>query len=407
MLDLAALALRNTLRNKRRTLLTMVSITVGCAAMICFAGFIAFTFEGLRETTIRTQLGHMQIYREGYFERRVSDPPSVMIEDAEALEAALAGVEGVLTVTGRLGFSGIGGTGETALNMRVTGVDPARETEFADFEILVDGRNLRPGDEDAGVVGHDLMVGLGAEVGDWVTMLTSTLDGVINAVDFRIVGVVRTGSKTYDAVFVKVPLSLAQRALGTRAVERVVVLLEDTAGLPGAAADIEARLAALDGRFETRAWHELAEFYRSVTALYGGLFRVFAAIVVVVVMFSVVNTMTMAVLERTSELSALRAMGARRRVVLGMILFEGTIIGIAGALAGLALGLGIAALIESLGGIAMPPPPAMSQGYQAYLKILPPDAALAMGLSVAAAFVSSLFPAVHAQNIGIVEGLRS
>jgi putative ABC transport system permease protein len=104
MLDLFFLAALNTLRNTRRSAITVMSIAIGCAALISFAAFIEFTFEGLRETTIRTQLGHMQVYAKGYWERRVSEPEAVLINDVEALESELRGIAHVSTVTPRLSF---------------------------------------------------------------------------------------------------------------------------------------------------------------------------------------------------------------------------------------------------------------------------------------------------------------
>ena len=409
MIDLAYLALRNTRRNARRTIFTLISIMIGCAAMITIAGFISFSFEGLRETTIRTQLGHFQIFREGYFERRIADHASVLIKDAASVEKAVAAIDGVSTVTSRLTFSGIGGVGNATLSMRIIGVDPDRETELADFEIVMDGRNLRPGDSDAGVIGNDLRVGLGANIGDWVTILTTTVDGVFNAVDFQIVGVVQTGSSAYDAVYVKVPIGIAKRALGTDAVERIIVLLNDTDLVDEVAPRIDAALRSnsIKEPFEVRPWHELAEFYAAVVALYTGFFRVFTAIVAIVVVFSVVNTMTMSVLERTSEISALRAMGASRRVIVAMILIEGAILGALGAVLGILCAFGISAGIDWMGGIEMPPPPAMSQGYQAFLSIQAGDVMFAAAISFAAALLSSIVPAFNAQKISIVEGLRS
>ena len=84
MLDLIYLAALNTLRNTRRSLITILSIAVGCTALITFGAFINFSFEGLRETTIRTQLGHMQIYAKGYWEKRIVDPSAAKIEDLGA-----------------------------------------------------------------------------------------------------------------------------------------------------------------------------------------------------------------------------------------------------------------------------------------------------------------------------------
>lgn len=406
MLDLMHLAALNTLRNARRSAITILSIGVGCAALAAFGAFISFTFEGLRETTIRTQLGHMQIYANGYWEKHVADPGGVLIHDPAPLLTELEQVEGVSSVTHRLTFSGVGGIGKAAVNISVTGVDPAREGDFADFETVVSGRNLLPGDTEAGVIGQELARGIGAGVGDWVTVMTTSLDGIINAVDFEVVGIVRTGSVEYDSVFAKVPIGLAQRALETDAVERVIVLLDDTAALDRIAPQIESVLAAQPNRYETRRWSDLAGFYEAVVSLYSGLFRIFTGIVAVVVMFSVANTMTMAVMERMGESGALRAIGARQGTMMTMFLYEGLFIGVLGACVGAVLALALAWGVDLMGGIAMPPPPAMTEGYQAFFNMTPAVLAQAAVIALVAAVLSSIYPAWAASRVNIVEALQ-
>ena len=406
MLDLVFLSVRNIFRNGRRSAITVFSIVVGFAAMACFGGFIEFSFEGLRENTIRTQLGHLQIYAHGYGERRVSDPESVLIADPQEVLERIAELPGVAAVTPRLSFSGLGSTGDAAVNVSVVGVDPRGEEEFADFETLVEGRPLEPGELDAGLLGEELRNGLGAEIGDWVTVLTSSYDGVINAIDFQVAGVVRTGSREYDSVFVKVPIELAQRAKETAAVERIVVLLDDTHALPALQPRIEEILSRSDGEFETRRWDELAGFYAAVVSLYTGIFTVFAGIVGVVVMFSVANTMTMAVFERTGEIGALRAIGARRSTLVAMFLTEGIGVGLLGAGLGVAASWLIAGAVEMAGGIAMPPPPGMSQGFQAYFSLTGEVLRNAFAVTAAATLVSSVYPALAASRIRIVEALQ-
>jgi len=406
MLDLISLAVRNIFRNGRRTAITVFSIVVGFAAMACFGGFIEFSFEGLRENTIRTQLGHLQIYAQGYSERRVSDPESVLISDPGEVMERIANLPGVAAVTPRLSVSGLASTGRATVNVSVVGVDPKGEEAFSDFETLVAGRPLEPGDPEAGLIGEELRNGLGADIGDWVTVLTSSFDGVVNAVDFRVAGVVRTGSKEYDSVFVKVPIELAQRAKETGEVERIVVLLDETDDLAGLQPRIEAILSAFDRGFETRRWDELAGFYDAVVALYTGIFTVFAGIVGVVVMFSVANTMTMAVFERTGEIGALRAIGARRSTLIAMFLAEGAGVGLLGAGLGVAASWLIAGAVQMAGGIAMPPPPGMSQGFQAYFTLTGEVLRNAFAVTVIATLVSSVYPAFAASRIRIVEALQ-
>ena len=406
MLDLVFLSVRNIFRNGRRSAITVFSIVVGFAAMACFGGFIEFSFEGLRENTIRTQLGHLQIYAHGYGERRVSDPESVLIAHPQEVAERIAELPGVAAVTPRLSFSGLGSTGDATVNVSVVGVDPRGEEEFADFETLVEGRPLEPGELDAGLLGEELRNGLGAEIGDWVTVLTSSYDGVINAIDFQVAGVVRTGSREYDSVFVKVPIELAQRAKETAAVERIVVLLDDTHALPVLQPRIEEILSESDEEFETRRWDELAGFYDAVVALYTGIFTVFAGIVGVVVMFSVANTMTMAVFERTGEIGALRAIGAPRSTLIAMFLAEGAGVGLLGAGLGVAASWLIAGAVQMAGGIAMPPPPGMSQGFQAYFNLTGEVLRNAFAVTVAATLVSAVYPAFAASRIRIVEALQ-
>ena len=406
MLDLISLSVRNIFRNGRRTAITVFSIVIGFAAMACFGGFIEFSFEGLRENTIRTQLGHLQIYAHGYWKKRVSDLESVLIADPDEVMERIADLPGVATVTPRLSFSGLGSTGNATVNMSVIGVDPEGEQDFSDFEILVEGRTLEPDDPEAGLIGEELRNGLGAEIGDWVTVLTNSFDGVINAVDFRVAGVVRTGSKEYDSVFAKVPIELAQRARETEEVERIVVLLENTEDLQELQPRIEEVLSKLDRKFEIRRWDELAGFYDAVVALYTGIFTVFAGIVGVVVMFSVANTMTMAVFERTGEIGALRAIGARRSTLVAMFLTEGVGVGLLGAGLGVVASWLIAGAVEMAGGIPMPPPPGMSQGFQAYFNLTGGVLLDAFAVTVAATLVSSVYPAFAASRIRIVEALQ-
>lgn len=406
MFDIIIIAGRNILRNRRRSLITLLSLVVGFAAMASFGGFIEFSFQGLRESTIRTELGHIQIYKKGFWDGHVADPEAFFLERPEEIEEVIRGIEGVATVTHRLGFSGLATVGGASVNVKVTGIDPTREEEFSDFETVIGGRQLVPGDETSGVIGEELRRGLGARVGDWVTVMTSTVEGVINAVDFKIVGVIQTGSKEYDSVFVKIPIGLTQRALDTKDVERVIVLLSDTERLPELSQKIQQKLDLLHRPTETRSWLDLAGFYQRVVSLYTGLFNVFSVIIGIVVMFSVANTMTMAVMERTPEIGALRAIGASQRYIVAMFLLEGLGIGALGGLLGCLASFGAVTLVDWFGGIPISPPPGMSNGYQAYLLLTPITLLKTFLVILTATLVSSIYPAISAARTHIVEALQ-
>ena len=68
------LAFRNVFRNKRRTLFTLLAMITGMVSLTVFGGFIKYAYWGLSETTIRTQLGHIQIFKKGYHSKGDENP---------------------------------------------------------------------------------------------------------------------------------------------------------------------------------------------------------------------------------------------------------------------------------------------------------------------------------------------
>src|SRR5262247_702053 len=107
------LAIRNVFRNRRRTLITLAAMGFGAAAIILFGGFVNAVYWGVRESTIRSQVGHIQIYRKGYSEKGTLAPYDYLITDYDVLREQLAAIPHVRTVTARLGFSGLVSTGDT------------------------------------------------------------------------------------------------------------------------------------------------------------------------------------------------------------------------------------------------------------------------------------------------------
>src|SRR5262249_5992709 len=101
------LAIRNVFRNRRRTVITVAAMGFGAAAIIVFGGFVNAIYWGVRESTIRSQVGHIQLYRKGFSEKGNLAPYEYLIGDYAALRAELVKLEHVKTVTARLGFSGL------------------------------------------------------------------------------------------------------------------------------------------------------------------------------------------------------------------------------------------------------------------------------------------------------------
>lgn len=401
-----SLALRNIFRNKRRTAITFMAIITGVVSLIVFGGFIEYTFWGLREQTIKTQLGHIQIYEKGYSEKGIAEPSKYLIKNPEEIEKAISSIPNITMVTHRLTFSGLISTQEKTLPCKGIGVVVENERKMSDFETIVAGQQLDVGQTDGGIVGSELMKALGAKVGDYLTILTTTSDGVINAVDFKVVGIAQTGSQDYDSVFVKLPIQAVQNLLNTTSVERIIVFLKDTKDTDKVASMLAEVINKNKMDLELKTWSELAEFYWKVVGVYHGIFNVVKVIISVIALFSIANTITMSVYERVREIGTMRAIGTTRGRIITLFITEGALVGVFGGLLGIFVGILVAHIINMSGGIYISPPPGMSRGYISLILIVPKVVFYAFSSIVVVAILSSIYPAYKASRLKIVEALQ-
>ncbi len=396
-------ALRNLFRHKGRTALSLAAVVFGVVSVILSGGFIEDVFHQLKENTIHSRLGHVQIYSKGYYEFGRREPYAYMIEHPAERAAEIAAQPHVSAVMQRLEFAGLlnnGRRGEAPV--QVEGVEAEKEARLGSAVSFVAGRGLRAGDDFGVLLGEGVARALQLQPGDTTTLLVTMPEGGFNTLEFDVVGVFRTMSREYDARAVRLSLAAAQDLLGIDSVHGLVVLLDDTAHT---ATVIAALQAALPHGFELKPWYELAEFYQNAVALYRRQFAVLQLIVVVLVLLSVANSVNMVVHERSGEYGTLRALGDRRGDVFRLIVTENALLGLAGGLLGVALGVVLALAISSVG-IPMPPPPGMDADYVARIRVVPAVLGMALVLGVAATVLAALRPAWRATRAPISEALQ-
>jgi putative ABC transport system permease protein len=401
------LAVRNVFRNRRRTLITLAAMAFGVAAIIVFGGFVHSIYWGVRESTIRSQLGHIQIYRAGYSEKGNLAPYDYLIADYPALRAELLKLPHVKAVTARLGFSGLISTGDTTTSFVGTGVQPESETDLSALAVIVDGKELATRDPRGATLGVGLARAFGVKPGDELTVLTSTRHGSINALALKVRGVWESGEKAYDDRFLRVGLPEVQRLLDLEGgeVQSVVLLLDRTENTAAVRADIERLIRERGLPLELKTWDDLALRYHQVRELFGRIFAVLTVIVSIMVVFGITNTMTMAIFERTREIGTIVALGTRARGVVSMFVLEGVALGVLGGVAGLLLGVGLAKAITALG-LQLPPPPGSTRGFAVQIFVVPEVLGQAFRLSLITAALASLYPAWRAARLNVVEALR-
>jgi putative ABC transport system permease protein len=397
------LAFRNIFRNRSRTALTLAAIITGVTAIIVSGGFVEDTFIQLRESTIRSRIGHMQIFRQGYLEYGQRDPSHYLISPPEHVLDALGRTPHVKEVMARLNFSGLANNGQADLPIIGEGVEPGKEARLGTATTLVAGRALADTDTFGVAIGEGVATALQLQPGSYLTLMINTPEGALNTLEFEVVGVFRTFSKDYDDRAVRIPLAAAQELLFTPSVHSLVVLLDDT----DATDKVVGTVSGILGKqgYEVRPWYALADFYNKTVALYKRQFGALQFIILVMLVLSVASTINMAVFERTGEFGTLLAIGQRRLQIFKLILLENILLGCVGGVLGVVIGVILAGIISGIG-IPMPPPPGSNIGYTAYIRVVPWVLIAAAAVGMLAATVAAVLPGRRASQLPVVEALR-
>lgn len=397
------LAFRNIFRNRLRTALTLAAIITGVVAIIISGGFVEDVFVQLREFTIHSRIGHVQILRSGYLEYGRRDPSHYMIAQPKDVVDAIQSIPHVQAIMTRVNFSGLANNGRADLPIIGEGIEPGKEAQLGSAITILAGRPLRVGDAFGAVIGEGVAAALHLRPGSFVTFTVNTPEGALNTFEYEVVGVFRTFFKEYDNRAVRIPLLAAQELLFTQSVHSAVVLLDDTAATDTVTAIIRAKLEPLG--YTVKPWHELADFYQKTEALYRRQFGALQAIILVMLVLSVASTINMVVYERTGEFGTLLALGQRRRQIFKLVLLENALLGLFGSLLGVVIGATLAGIISGIG-ISMPPPPGSNANYTATILLVPWVLVAAPLIGVLAAVMAAVLPARRASRLPVVDALR-
>lgn len=410
---LPRLALRNLLRQRRRTALTLMVVVAGFLALSLAGGFMAQTFQGLSDSAIRGGLGHLQVMAPGALDGDEAQSLEKALPDGEALAAGLRRDPAVAEVLPRIQFMGLLASGPKSVAFLGAAVDPVLEPKYmACLDSLKDGAKAPGG---AGsrwlsadpaarevILGTGLARSLGASVGSPLTLMSTTKDGALNAVDVEVAGLQDLGLRELNDRVLTVSLATADQLLDAGpARSRLSVILKRPQDITRAQARVQAQLPGTT----VKPWFELASFYRQVKLLYFAIFGFMGLVLFLVVLLATANTLLMSVMERVREFGVLRAMGLRPGQLLALLQWEGAFLGLLGSALGLAATLLLRAGLNALH-LQMPAPPGTSHGYELDIHFVPGVYLLvALGLQ-ATLQVSALFPGLKAAKLRIVEALR-
>jgi len=339
------LAARNVLRNARRSLITLASITLSLASLIFIWGFIDGINEQMIDNSTRYISGHIQVHQQGFHEDKALYKA---MRDDPQLRARLGALPHVAAIAPRVEGKALMSGTDKSRGVIVVGVDPALEPGVTTIDrAVVAGRYLRPGDGDSILLGDKTAAALGLGVGDQVVLITQAMDGSLGAGRYRVVGLFDSGIDVLDGSYVFLPLEAARElyVLWDRATAWVVRLDQRAR----AEAVVSRMSAELGSRYEVLDWPRLLPSMVQMVRFHEAVTYVVLLIVLVVVAIGVGNTILMAVMERTREFGVMMALGTSQAQIVAVVVAESVLLGLAGLLAGNVLGVAITSSLTGSG----------------------------------------------------------
>lgn len=463
---LLKIALRNILRNRRRSLMTGSAVAAGALATLLFGGFAAYIFAGLETNNVQ-RIGHLTVFRSGYFLFGAGNPASYGIDhyrDVMTLigtDPVLQPMLNVMTPTQSLlgiagNFSGENDASKTFIGAGLIPSDRNRMRRWDEFgtgaTFPADAR-LSDQDETRGLIGFGLARILGlcgslklqdcpsipaaaaapdkavpvvnqdlgelarrdadgtehSSTAPHIELLAATAGGAPNVVRLTVGGAEPQGVKELDDNYIAMPLALAQQLVygrGEHKVTGIVLQFHRSEDMPTARARLTTLFHDHHLDLDVRDFGELTPFYGQAVKLFSAIFVFIALVMGVIVLFAVVNTMTMNVMERTNEIGTVRAMGVRRGGIRSQFIAEGFVIGAIGATIGAALAFFIAALVNHGGLTWTPPGNANPVPLHVAVSSSPGLVIGAWVGLVLIATIAALMPANSAARLSVVDALR-
>ena len=355
MKNLFKLALRGLLRNRRRSLVTLLAIALGFAAISLFAGYTHNIYGGLARQSIHGEmLGHLTLYKKGMRTEGKLDPERFMLTSPEvaAITAQLKDEPHVVLVAPRLSLSGLVSNGRASTIFIAEGIEP-------DAAVQLRKGGLTEQEKKSGLYenmkmhldsAHPEVVSLSAGLvemlhlkeGGQAVVLVNTLSGQANALDVTLGKSFYTGNAASNDKFAFVSLSLARSLLDAEGrANRLTILLDDVEQTAAMRASLGEKLRAAGFDIEIQTWQELSDFYTQVHGMFDMIFGFIFSIVLTVVVMSVTNSMGMTVVERTREIGTLRAIGLKRGGVVRLFTLESMLLTLIGCAVGLLLALAV------------------------------------------------------------------
>ncbi|MGB4270234.1 MAG: ABC transporter permease [Spirochaetota bacterium] len=397
---------RNVFRNKRRSLIVASSIVVGLVVMMFSMAIMNGFNRQMLENTINTSLGHVAIHKKGFF----NDMNLSLSFVPADLFSSIQGIRGVVCIGQRVKFEAMVQSSRSSQGVMVMGIEPENEKCVSNiFEYA--GRDTRSYITNSStndiLISRSLATKLGIGIGDKCVVMLQDKRGVLSAYAFIVKGLYQSPIESFDKYVVYTGIRKAQEISGLgNAISEIIVRCADK----DFADSVASTITSLDtADLEVLTWKQMAPNIVQAIKLFDTMMYVFLAIIFISIIFTIANTMIMAIMERYREIGIMKSIGTQPSWIAAIVILEACGLGVLGVVAGIVITYLLVAITGTTGinfAFYSESMRVWGTGTTIYPFLTATNSIMATVIVLLNTIVASLYPAYKAAKIKPIDALH-
>ncbi len=332
---LLSISWRNIWRNKVRSLVIIFSIALGIFAGVVSAAFFKGMADQRINKVINTELSYIQIHNPGF--EQTSDFDN-FISNAKEIEGKVLKIPNVTGVSRRMSIQSMAASAETASGVKISGIFPENEKTVTNISTkILDGEYFEGISRNPVVIGKKLAEKLNVKVRSKIILTIQDMDNNITSGAFRIAGIYSTDNNLFDEANIFVRFSDIQKLTNfpKNGAHEIAININNNENLPTIFKAVE---DVTGNKLDVKSWKELSPEMNYLTEAMDMYMYIFIIIILMALLFGIINTMLMVVMERTKEIGMLMAIGMNKGKVFWMIVLESVLLSLTGGMVGIIIG---------------------------------------------------------------------
>lgn len=400
------IAWRNIWRNKLRSSVVILAVTVGLFGGLASTGIMKGMVVDLVKNGIHSRLSHIQIHHNDFVK---NNEVEYIIKESSTKMGVISKQETVIGVAERTKCFSMASTASKGLGVMMNGIVPENEMTVTNIhEKLIDGAYFESEKKNRILISEKLAKKLNAKVKSKIILTFQDFEGNLGGASFKVEGIYKTQNSTYDEMNVFVRKVDVDRLLlmPQNTSHEIAVLLENDEASSGTSEILK----KLIPNYIEEPWYEIDPYLNMSYSMTSFMLLIFMSIIMLALGFAIVNTMLMVVLERTKELGMIMAIGMNKFKVFKMIMWETSMLAMVGGVLGILIsilftwhfgeaGIDISAYGEGFG----------TAGYSSimypFLSLF--DYVQVVILVIITGIIASIFPTIRALKMNPAEATRA